>query len=192
MRYSDSRSLNATYEVIARLLVIEFQEATSAERGMTISAALGELGEDRTWASVWWAYGAIHYDLSDEALRQALDLLVKVDASPEARAAALMLWAEIKLTQAIHSDSEPDQQEQTTALAEAVALAPMWPSIRVRLARALQSSGENELARMHAEKAVAITQAEPSSDPFDIAITGTGLASGWAAQELSALKLLET
>src|SRR3954447_24964818 len=41
---------------------------------MIIASALAELGEDRSWASIWWPYGALRYDMSDEALDKAFDL----------------------------------------------------------------------------------------------------------------------
>ncbi len=158
---------------------------------MVIADALAELGEDRSWASVWWAYGAIHHDLSDEALERAGDLLERVDRFDQAQAAALMLRAEIRYTQALYRDAEPDQNEQLGILSEAVGLAPEWPNIRVRLARALWSAGDAESARMHAEAAIALTAAPPSEDPFDVAISGKGLRPGWASDELTALGLLQ-
>jgi tetratricopeptide (TPR) repeat protein len=193
MKYSSSAGLNAAYELIGRLYEIEFQDADSAERAMTIAAALASLGEDRSWASVWWAYGALHHDLSDEALARALDLLAKVDEPDEARAAALMLSAEIKFRQAIHRDAEPNHRDQVELLAEAARLAPEWPNVRVRLARALLSAGEQEAARRQAEEAISVaTRAEPSDDPFDTAITGTGLRPGWVGDELKAVGLIES
>lgn len=190
MRYDDSTALDNAYQLIASLYAIEFQASDSAERAMTIASALGELGEDRSWASVWWAYGVIHHDLSDEGFERALDLLVRVDRSPEARAAALMLHAEIQLTQAVYRDAEPDQEEQVRLLSEAAALAPDWPNLRVRLARALLSAGDMNAAREHAEAAVTLAGAERSDDPFDIAITGMGLRPGWVSDELKSLGLV--
>lgn len=191
MKYSPSPAINDAYNLIVHLYVNEFQDAESSPRAMIIAAALAELGEDQDWASVWWAYGAIHYDLSDEAYARALELLGCVDASVEARAVALMLCAEIKFTQAIEHDAEPDEQEQVELLTEAVALAPQWPLLRVRLARALHSVGQDEAARPHAEAAVTLTgRGELSEDPFDAAITGQGLRSGWVRDELAALGLL--
>lgn len=190
MRYDDSTALDRAYHLIATLYAIEFQTSDSAERAMTIAAALGELGEDQSWASVWWAYGVIHHDLSDDGFKRALELLVRVNRSPEARAAALMLHAEIKFTQTIYRDAEPDQHEQIKLLGEAATLAPDWPNLRVRLARALLSAGDIQSARDHAEAAVTLAGAERSEDPFDTAITGTGLRLGWASDELNALGLL--
>lgn len=189
MRYSDVEAVDATYDLIATLYAIEFQSMASAERAMTISLALAELGEDRSWASVWWAFGALHHDLSDEGFDRALEMLGNVDKSPAARAAALMLTAEIRMTRAAYRDEDPDQAAQVTALAEAARLAPDWPSLRVRLARALVAVGDIEAARTHAQAAVAQMPSEPSADPFDVAITGSGLRRGWAADELEALGL---
>jgi hypothetical protein len=189
VRYSAIPAVNAVYELVAVLFVVEFQDIKSAERAMTVSWALAELGEDRSWASVWWAYGAVHHDLSDEAFERALTLLAKVDASPEARAAALMLWAEIRFTQTTYSDADVDRDEQVKVLTEAASLVPTWPSLRVRLARALTSVGDVQSARAHAKAAIALTAKEPSGDPFDVAITGRGLRSGWADEELRSLGL---
>jgi hypothetical protein len=193
MRYSESDALNEAYELIGTLYETEFQAAANSERAMTIAAALAELGEDRSWASVWWAYGAIHHDLRDEAYNRALVMLAKVDASDEARAAALMLRAEIKFTQAVQGGSEPASQEQVELLLPAANLVPDWPNLRVRLARALHAVGEDDAAREHAEAAVALAErARLSNDPFDVAFTGTGLRPGWAADELDALGLLSS
>ncbi|MFN8149662.1 MAG: hypothetical protein U0R24_00860 [Solirubrobacterales bacterium] len=191
MKYSDSKFLQAVYELIGTLYVTEFRVARNPERAMAISAALVELGEDRSWASVWWAYGAINHDLRDQACERALVLLAKVEAPEQACAAALMLRAEIRFTQAIQSGDEPDQIEQAELLSEAVALAPDWPNLCARLARALHAAGDEQAARRHAMRAVALMeQAGPPEDPFDTAFTGTGLQSGWAAEELGALGLL--
>jgi hypothetical protein len=190
MRYDASTSLNDAYELIATLYAIEFQASDSAVRAMTIAAALGELGEDRSWASVWWAYGIIHHDLSDEGFARAQELLARVDRFPEARAAALMLRAEITLTHAIYRDVEPDQDEQVRLLSEAAALAPNWPNLRVRLARALFSAGDIPAAQKHAQSAVALAEAERSDDAFDIAITGRGLRPGAVRDELKSLGLV--
>jgi hypothetical protein len=187
MRYSSSKRLEEAYNLIAHLYVTEFQDAKSSPRAMTIAAALAELGEDRGWASVWWAYGAVHYDLSDEGYATALERLEKVDASGDARAAALMLRAEIEFTQAIQHDAEPDGRKQVEFLSEAVALAPEWPLLRVRLARAFHSLGRGEEARRHAEVAMLMEGTDPSDDPFDTAFTGKGLRPGWAHDELAAL-----
>jgi tetratricopeptide (TPR) repeat protein len=192
MKYSNSTALNAAYELIGTLYETEFQDAGSAERAMTIASALASLGEDRSWASVWWAYGALHHDLSDDALERGLELLAKVDQPDEARAAAQMLIAEIKFRQAINRNTEPNPHEQVQLLAQAAGLAPEWPNVRVRLARALLSAGEHEAARQQAEEAIAVAaQAEPSDNPFDTAITGTGLRPGWAGDELKGLGLVE-
>lgn len=193
MKYSDSASLNQAYELIGTLYLTEFKVTENPARAMTIAGALAELGEDHSWASVWWAYGAIHHDLSDEAYERALEMLAKVDASQEARAASLMLRAEIRFTQAVGSGAEPESREQVELLSKAVTLVSDWPNLRVRLARALHEAGENEAARQQAEAAVALAErATQSEDPFDIAFTGTGLRSGWVADELGALGLLRT
>ncbi len=190
VRYTESPVLNEVYELLAVLFETEFEDPLSAERAMTIAAALGELGEDRSWASVWWAYGAVHHDLSDEALARALELLSKVVAPDSARAAALMLRAEIKFSQAVNAGDEPNPREQVELLSEASKLAPDWPSIRVRLARALHDANRNDLAREQAEAATAFVEPSPSVDPFDTAISGRGLRPGWAHDELNALGLL--
>jgi len=105
MKYSDDSAINAVYTsslscpkptIRSRLVWI----SDGDQRGAV------ELGEDRSWASVWWAYGALHHELSDEALVRALELLVRVDRSADARAAALMLQAAIKVAQAAYAESD--------------------------------------------------------------------------------------
>lgn len=191
MRYSPSSALNEVYDVIGQLYVTEFRDPKSSPRAMTIAAALRELGEHRSWASVWWAYGAIHFDLSDDAYATALRLLDKVDASAEAQAAALMLRAQIRFTQAVDHNIEPNDREQVELLGKAVERAPEWPLLRVRLARALQSVGEVSAARREALEALQLAaHARPSEDPFDVAFTGSGLRPGWARDELAELGLV--
>lgn len=105
MKYSDDSAINAVYTsslscpkptIRSRLVWI----SDGDQRGAV------ELGEDRSWASVWWAYGALHHELSDGALAMALELLVRVDRSADARAAALMLQAAIKVAQAAYAESD--------------------------------------------------------------------------------------
>lgn len=191
MRYSDSSHVNGAYELIGTLYEVQYEDPTNPERAMTIAAALVDLGEDRSWASVFWAYGAAHHDLSDEACERALELLTRVDASDEARAAALLLRAEIEFTQAVQREADPDPRRQLELLAEATRLAPHWPSLRVRSARASLALGLDDVAHDHAEAAVdLLARAAPSHDPFDSAITGMGLSPGWVTEELGALGLL--
>lgn len=184
MRYDDRPDVNATYELIARLFEVE----DAAERAMAISGALVELGEDRSWASVWWAYGAVHHDLSDEALARALDLLARVDRSGSARAAALMLRAEIESTQAIQAGGSPDPRQQADLLSEAVAVAPTWPSLRLRLAYPLRELGEIDAARREAQTALEqLARTGPTGDPFEGAISGIALDRDYVAGEVAAL-----
>lgn len=159
---------------------------------MVIAFGLIELGEDRSWASVWWAYGALHYDMSDEALDTALDFLGRVDHPAEARAAALMLRAEIKQAQAAYSGSDPSPTEQRTLLGEAVSLAPNWPALRLRLARASKAAGDEQEARGHATEALALLASGSTQDPFDSALSGRNLDRAYVERELEALGLAGT
>ncbi len=137
---------------------------------------------------MWWAYGALHHDLSDEALRRALDLLGRVNDPDEARAAALMLRAEIKGTQAAYADTDPPATEQRSLLHEAVTVAPAWPRLRLRLARACMSDGEQASSREHATRALALLrETQPTDDPFDTAITGDNLDRDYVEREAAAL-----
>lgn len=155
---------------------------------MTIADALVALGEDRSWASVWWAYGAIHHDLSNEAYERALDLLGRVDASDEARAAALMLRAEIEATAAYESQRPPDHRRQSELLTRAVELAPDWPNLHLRLAHASAASGDMEAAQHHgAIAACQFAESPTSDDPFDVALSGTGLDKSYVSSELRSL-----
>lgn len=140
MRYSKLQAVNEVYELIARLFEPEAGPAEAKpDQAFTVAGALVELGEANSWASVWFAYGALHHDLSDEALMRALtlmralELLDHVDASATARAAALMLKAEAAFSLATYREDEPDRSEQVALLDEAVELAPDWPSLHLRL-----------------------------------------------------------
>jgi hypothetical protein len=159
---------------------------------MTIAVALVSLGEDRSWASVWWAYGALHYKMSDEALDRALDLLARVDHSDSACAAALMLRAEIQCAKAVYAESEPSQAEQRDLLARAVLLAPDWPRLRLRLARASKAVGDEAKAREHGAHAIALLATDPTTDPFDSAITGRNLDRAGVRRELETLGVVGT
>lgn len=186
MRYADSPALDAVYDLVATLYEVDDQP----ERAMTIAAALLEGGEERSWAAVWWAYGAIHHDLSDEAYARALELLPHVDAMPAARAAALMLQAEIEYTSAVEHGGDPDPARQVELLVEAVGLAPEWPSLHQRVARALHAAGDDERAREHARRAVEARP--PTGDPFESAISGESHDRGYVAEELASLGLLQS
>lgn len=183
MRYDARQDVNAVYELIATLF--EFEDAP--ERAMAIAGALIELGEDRSWASVWWAYGAVHHDLSDEAYARALELLARVDRSENARAAALMFIAEIESTQAIDAGSSPDPRRQATLLSEAVALAPLWPSLRLRVAYPLRELGQSDASCREAQAALdLLDRAENTGDPFESAISGASLDREYVVGEAKA------
>lgn len=187
MRYSAAPALDAAY----RLIAVLYEREDQPEQAMTIADALIELGEDRSWASVWWAYGAVHHDLSDSGYERALGLLAGVDGSPGARAAALMLRAEIESTRAIEQGISPDVRRQAELLSEAVDLAPDWPNLRIRLTRACLSVGDKQAARQHAQATLAHLEQQPTSgDPFDSALSGRTLDRTSAAEELDALGVL--
>ncbi len=188
MTYSTDRSLNAVYKLIARLSEPDDPDDARLDEAMTIADGLIACGEDCSWASVWWAYAVQHYDMSDEALERALDLLERVDRPAEARAAALMLRAEIKMTQAAYSQSDPSPSEQRTLLEEAASLAPDWPSLHLRLARACKSDGQESAALEHGTQALSLLEeSTPSADPFDSAITGRNLDHDYVKRELDAI-----
>lgn len=169
MRYAVSPAVDEVYGIIAAL----FEADDEPWRAMAIAAGLIELGEARSWASVWWAYGVAHHDLSDSGYAASLRLLKDVDHPDEARAAALMLIAEIESTQAIQRQEEPSAVRQVDLLERAVALAPRWPNIRVRLARAYRAAGRVVEARQQAQSTLELLkQAPDSTDPFDSAFTG--------------------
>jgi hypothetical protein len=188
MRYSTDESLHAVYTLIARLSEPYDPDKARLDEAMTVADGLIACGEDRSWASVWWAYGALHYEMSDEALERGLHLLARVDRPAEARAAALMLQAEIKMTQAAYSQSDPSPQEQRVLLEEAASLAPDWPSLQLRLARACKFDGQEEAALDHATQALSLLkEAAPTADPFDSAITGRSLDRDYVEREVAAL-----
>ena len=185
MRYSEDAPINAVYVLLARLAEPNNPDKTQLDAVMTVASALLGYGQDRSWASVWWAYGALHHDMSEESLERALDLLARVDTPNEARAAALMLQAEIKMTQAAYSSSDPSPAEQQSLLDDAVSRAPDWPSLRLRLARACRCNGNESAAREHAGRALALLRAaDPSEDPFDSAISGRSLDRDYVEHEV--------
>lgn len=157
---------------------------------MTITRALVELGEGRSWASVWFAYGALHHDLSNEAFNRALELLEQVEAPAECKAAALMLDAEIRYSLAVYDETEPSHTDQIERLAEAVGLVPTWPNLHLRLAREYLAVGNQGLAIKHAREVRGLLeQRESGTEPFD-AITGHYLSADYVRAELSDLGLL--
>jgi hypothetical protein len=188
MRYSPDASIDAVYRLLARLAAPEDPAEVRLDEVMIVADALIACGHHRSWASVWWAYAAVHYDMSDEALERAWGLLAAVDAPTEARAAALMLQAEIKMTQAAYASADPAPAEQHALLEEAASLAPEWPSVRLRLARAAKSDGHDAKAREHASAALALLrQGGSTDDPFDSAISGRNLDQGYVEREVAAL-----
>jgi tetratricopeptide (TPR) repeat protein len=181
MRYDERPAIDALYSVIARLS----ESAADPAMAMVIADGLLELGEDRSWASVWWAYGAVHHDLSDEACARALELLGRVDRSDPARAAALMLTAEIESTSAIQTGKTPDARRQIALLSQALELAPDWPALHARLASALVADGRRDEAPPHIEAALAaITEDSVGADPLDTQITGVAFDRDAVAQRL--------
>lgn len=188
MRYSADGALDAAYELIARLSEPDDPDDARLDEAMTVADGLIACGEDRTWASVWWAYAALHYEMSDEALHRALGLLARVDRPAEARAAALMLQAEIKMMQAAYAQTGPSAPEQRSLLEGAASLAPDWPSLQLRLARAYKLDGQDSAALEHAMQALSLVQgAMPTADPFDSAITGRNLDRDYVEREVAAL-----
>lgn len=184
MKYDDRAEVDALYAQIASL----YEHDDDPERAMRLAEELLERGEDRSWASVWWAYGAVHHDLSDEAYARALELLARIDRPDEARAAALMLIAEIESTQAIENGGSPDAARQASLLSAATAIAPAWPSLRLRLAYPLRDLGEIQRSRAEAMAALELLdRAEPTEDPVDSAITGLGLDRDYVASEVKAM-----
>ncbi len=189
MRYAADDSIDAVYKHLARLAAPLDPNDARLDESMVVADALLSLGQDRSWASVWWAYGALHHDLSDEALSRALDLLRCVDHPDEARAAALMLQAEVKGKQAAYGSMDSPPGEQRLLLEEAVKLAPTWPSLRLRLARACTADREEVASREHATQALALLPAkQPTDDPFDTAITGRNLDRDYVEREVAILR----
>jgi len=191
VRYSEVPALNATYKLIANLF--EPSAGPAAARpaeAITICLALVELGEDRSWASVWFAYGALHHDLSDEALNHALELLARVEGPADCKAAALMLDAEVRYSLAVYSETEPSHSDQVALMAKAVALVPTWPNLHIRLAREYLATGERERAINHAREAIRLLERrESGAKPFD-SISGHSLSIDHVRSELSELGLL--
>jgi hypothetical protein len=184
--YSDVPELDAAYALIARLYEPGRPSDARPDEAMVIAAALLELGERRSWASVWWAYGALHHELSDEALARADELLGDVEGPDEARAAALMLRAEIRFTQAVYAGSRPAPDEQRRLLEQAVALGAGWPSLHIRLARACRDARDNRAAAEHAARALELRR--PTDDPFDSAISGHNLDRDYLEREAEQLR----
>ncbi len=193
MKYSERPALDHVYASLAEMLEPADPNRAQPKLAMTIASALAELGEDRSWASVWWAYGAVRHDLSDSALEQAFQLLDRVERPKEARAAALMLRAQVRYSQAVYAEATPDASEQHALLQEAVELAPGWPELRVRLARACKTIGDELAAKEHAARAVELlAEVAPTDDPFDAAISGLSLDRAYVTKELEGLGLLAT
>lgn len=187
MRYDNRPEIDAQYAEIAFL----YDVREAPERAMALADQLVTDGEDRSWASVWWAYGAVHYDLRDEAYDRALELLARVDRSEEARAAALMLTAEIESTSATDHGRSPDPVRQVELLGAAIAIAPDWPSLRLRVAYPLRELGEIERAHQEAQKALDLIDCADvaEDDPYEHAITGRQISRAYAAQEVAKFRL---
>lgn len=178
--------VDAAYALIARLYEPDHPSDARPDDAMTIAAALIELGERRSWASVWWSYGALHHDLSDEALARALELLEGVTGPDEARAAALMLRAEIAFQQDVYAQTSHSPDEQRRLLEAAAALVPGWPSLHIRLARAYHDAADDRAAAEHAARALELRR--PSDDPFDSAISGHNLDREYLTSEAERLR----
>ncbi len=155
---------------------------------MRLSEELVEAGDGGTWASVWWAYGAIHYELTRESYDLALIRLAEVVDPGYAVAASLMLTAEIELTRAIESKEKVDNDRQVDLLAQARAFAPDWPSIHLRMAYPLREIGKAAEAKAEIALAVQLLPNVPSQDPFDVCISGRGTDRNYVLAELDAFE----
>lgn len=173
MIYDERPSIDATYRQIAEW----FEEPGDPSTGMLVSDALIELGEADSWASVWWSYGAVHYDLTDEAYARAIDLLAGVVRSAAARAAALVLRAEVAFTAANEQRRPQDIPAQIEMLREAAALRPDWPAPCLRLARALAQGGRDAEANNEVQRLTElVANAEaPSRASISPLLTSTDL-----------------
>jgi len=190
MRYSDNPPLDAVYDLLARLSAPRNPDEQRLDEVMIVADALIASGQDRTWASVWWGYAALHYDMSDDALRRAAHLLRDVDGPREARAAALMLRAEIMMTQASYGLVSPSPSEERSLLEVAVSLEPTWLSLHMRLARALKTEGQDAKAHRHGAEVLALLNRFSSTqDPFDSAFTGRNYDHSYVKQEVTKLAL---
>jgi hypothetical protein len=185
VEYSERPPLEAVYKLLARLSAPWDPGEARLDEAMVVADALIELGDARSWASVWWSYGALHHDLGNEALARGAELLSRVDRPDSARAAALMLLAEIRETQAIWGDEEDDHHEERALLERAVALAPEWPALHLRLARACRDVGDAGAAARHATRALELHR--PSTEPFD-ALTGHSLNRDYLVREVASLR----
>ena len=191
MKYSPDPQLDAEYARLAQLAEPQNPDDARLDEVMAAADALIARGEDRSWASVWWAYAALHHDMSDEALARAFDLLARVETTSEARAAALMLQAEIRMAQAAYAAEDPAAEEQQSLLEKAVALMPDWPSLRLRLARAYKADGHESQAADNARRVLTLLRdSGRSDDPFDSAITGRNLDRDYVEREVAALGAL--
>jgi hypothetical protein len=191
MRYSLDPALDAEYARVAQLAEPQNPGDARLDEVMAAADTLIARGEDRSWASVWWAYAALHYDMSDEALARAFDLLARVKTPSEARAAALMLQAEIRMTQAAYAGEDPSASEQQSLLEKAVGIVPDWPSLRLRLARANKANGQESQAADNARRALTLLRdSGPSDDPFDSAITGRNIDLDYLENEVAELGAL--
>lgn len=190
MRYSENGTIDAAYALIADMIAPATLDEAQPQSAMTVAAALMELGERDSWATVWWAYGALNHDLSDAALQSAMETLGDVVRPRLARAAALMLKAQTAYTLAIRSERPPATDEQRQLLEAAFELAPTWPELRVRLARACKESGDEAAAREHAARALEGLRIGPPADPFDAAISGWNLDPEYVRAEFEELGLI--
>ena len=185
MRYHE----NPRVDALLRLAGSEALRDTTAEglpNSLTITAALIELLEDRAWATIWWAYGALHHLLDDESLDRAQDLLKDVRGSAEARAASLIMRAATLHTLATHQGVDPDEVLQLRLLEEAVTVAPDWPAVHIMLAESHNSLGARTEAARHASRALELL-AEPAGEelePFEVAIARMGVATSFIREHL--------
>jgi Flp pilus assembly protein TadD len=130
----------------------------------------------------------VNYDLSNEAYARALELVARVDRSDAARAAALMLTAEIEMKAAFWQDRPVDRARQVELLTRALELAPDWPDLHARLAYALVQVGRRDEARPHAGAALAGMCDDPlAADPFDQLITGVAFVRDVVASDMEEL-----
>lgn len=147
-----TEDLETTYELIGRLYAVDDLDDSGA--AMQLSRDLIERGNSNSWASVWWAYGALNFDLSDEAWDEALRLLSRVDHPPEAQGAAKMLTAAVEATISIYSGAAADPERQVALHKEALSFCPDWPKIHLLLGQYLRKMGRDTEAKAAIARAI--------------------------------------
>jgi tetratricopeptide (TPR) repeat protein len=165
------------------LAQLYFEPAHRDDQAAAICELVLALDPGNSRAQVGVAYAAIHNEMTEAALRQAVDLLEEACDDPNAAGVANMLLAE-----ALEDLGELTAERKTRLLELSVAAEPGWVANRRRLARTYAQLGRCEEAKQEMSMALRNLVPEdaylsPLEESFHTCFTGRTESSAELTRE---------